>query len=258
MAVGSASHEVVAGGLTRSYRVYRPQQVADPAPLVFVFHGHGGSAAGIERHTGWNEWADRQGALIVYPEGVQAGFNAGNCCGVAQAQQVDDVAATLATIDAVGAAVPVDPARIYSTGFSNGASMSYRLGCETDRFAAIGPVAGIQYVPCESPSNTSVLHLHGLADATVPPAGQTRFDGTVVRPLEEVVAQWRSGLRCAPATVTLVDTDEGDLRTIAASCPGGRDVTLITLERLGHTWPLAADGLDATARVSQFFEEHRR
>lgn len=251
---GSGVHEVAAGGLIRSYRVYRPAQVHNPAPLVFVFHGHGGSAVGIEAATGWNAWADSHGAVIIYPEGIEGGFNAGDCCGAAHDQGVDDVGATLATIDDVAADVPIDPYRIYSTGFSNGAGMSYRLACETDRFAAIGPVAGVQFVPCNSPAATSVLHIHGLADTTVPPGGEIRRDGTVVRPLAEVIAAWREALRCAPA----VESEARGLRRSTAKCPGGRSVNLITLETLPHTWPTADDGLDATAEVSRFFAEHRR
>lgn len=249
---GSGVHEVTAGGMVRSYRVYRPAQVEDPAPLVFVFHGHGGSAVGIEAATGWNDWADSHGAVIIYPEGIEGSFNAGDCCGAAHDQGVDDVGATLATIDDVAEDVPIDQSRIYSTGFSNGASMSYRLACESDRFAAIGPVAGIQFVPCDSPVATSVLHIHGLADTTVPADGDIRADGTVVRPLAEVIAAWREALRCAPS----VESEADGLRRSTAQCPGGRSVDLITLDSLPHTWPTAADGLDGTAEVSRFFTEH--
>lgn len=252
--VGRSVREVAVAGETRRFGVYRPGLLDEPAALVLAFHGHGGSPEGTERMTGWSDRADDLGAVIVYPEGIGVSFNAGDCCGAAHDQQVDDVSAALAMIDDVATHIPIDPDRVYSTGFSNGASMSYRLACETDRLAAIGPVAGIQFVPCHNPSTTSVMHIHGLADTTVPAAGETRADGTVVRPLGDVIAGWRGVLDCAPAR----ESRSGDARRSFASCSDGRAVELITLDHFGHDWPTATDGVDATAELARFFAHHSR
>jgi len=58
-------------GRIRSYRVYVPAHVATPAPVVFGLHGGGGSGSGMELVTkaGFNRIADREGAIIVYPDG---------------------------------------------------------------------------------------------------------------------------------------------------------------------------------------------
>lgn len=252
--VGRSVREIAVEGETRRYLAYRPDLLESPASLILVFHGHGGSPHGTERATGWNAWADDLGAVVVYPEGIRVSFNAGGCCGIAHEMQVDDVAAALAIIDDVASHIAIDADRVYSTGFSNGASMSYRLACETDRFAAIGPVGGVQFVPCNPLSTTSVMHIHGLADTTMPAAGETRADGTVVRPLDDVIADWRRVLGCEPATESKVD----GVRRSTASCVDGRSVDLITLDTFGHEWPTAADGVDATAELARFFAEHRR
>lgn len=255
LAAGRSVRAVTVDGTRRTYRVFRPERLADAAPLVLVFHGYGGDAEEIERGTGWADQAESAGAVVVFPEGVDRSFNAGGCCGEADSKGVDDVAAALAMIDDVAKAVPIDADRVYSTGFSNGGFMSYRLACETDRFAAIAPVAGSRLVACDSPRPTSLLHIHGLADRRVPAAGETR-DGVVVPPADQVVAAWRRALACGPATESTAPGAQ--VRRTSARCPDGRAVDLVTLASLGHTWPRSSDGLDATSHIWEFFAAHRR
>src|SRR5690242_17030508 len=56
-------------GLDREALVYAPSAAkTTPAPLVFVFHGHGGNMKGaansFHMHTLWPE------AMVVYPQGL--------------------------------------------------------------------------------------------------------------------------------------------------------------------------------------------
>lgn len=255
LSAGHSVRAVTVDGAERTFRVYRPERLAEPAPLVLVFHGFGGEAAQMVSATGWPDVADEGGAVVVFPEGVGRSFNGGGCCGEADGNAVDDVAAALAMIDDVSAAASIDADRVYSTGFSNGGYMSYRLACETDRFAAIAPVAGSRLVPCESPEPTSLLHIHGLADQRVPAQGETR-DGVVIPPVEDVVSDWRQALDCGPATEST--GADGELRRTSTTCPDGRAVDLVTLESFAHSWPQATDGLDATTAAWDFFSQHRR
>lgn len=253
---GSTSRSVSVDGIDRTYRAYRPESLADPAPLILGYHGRGGDAAEMEASTGWDEQAERTGSIVVFPNGLGRSFNAGGCCGQAEGDDIDDVAAALAMIDDVSAAAPVDPDRVYATGFSNGGHMAYRLACETDRFAAIAPVSGARLGSCDDPHQTSLLHIHGLEDSSVPPDGESRPGGVVVPPLEETVSDWRRALNCS--TPTESTSDDGDVRRSDAGCADGRAVDLITLETFGHAWPRSGDGLDATEEIARFFAEHHR
>ncbi len=248
---GSTLHSVTVGDSLREYRVYLPRRLASPAPLVMVFHGYTGNAARTEQEFGWNELADSEGFVVAYPEGLNEGFNAGGCCGASSETGVDDVGATLAILDDLGAAVPLDPRRLYVTGFSNGGAMAYRLACETDRFAAFGPVAGGLVVDCDDARPTSILHIHGLADSIVPFAGDA---GVWRLPIADAVAGWRARDDCARASVTT----NGPTRLEASACASGREVSLLTVGGLGHAWPTRADGLDATATLWAFFSRHDR
>ena len=56
---------------------------------------------------------------------------------------VDDLGFISAMIDFLEARYAADPVRIYCTGFSNGASMTFSVGLNlANRIAAIAPVAG--------------------------------------------------------------------------------------------------------------------
>lgn len=251
VALGSSERWVTVAGRNRQYRVYRPARLPAKAPLVLVFHGYSMSAAQVEQSFGWDQLADAEGFLVVYPQGLDGGFNAGGCCGTSSVTNVDDVGATLAMVDDVAAQVPLDAARLHVTGFSNGGALAYRLACETDRFAAFGPVAGGLVVDCPDAAPTSILHIHGLADPVVP------FDGgTVVwqTPVTNVLADWRARDQCAAPAIS----DTGRTHLSAATCPAGREVDLLTIDGLQHAWPTKADGVDATATLWAFFKRHPR
>jgi polyhydroxybutyrate depolymerase len=267
--LGSSTHSIDVGGLNRGYRVYVPAGLGKNAPLVVMLHGGYGSARQAERSYGWDKLADENHFVVVYPDGRNHAWNAaGGCCGTPAAEHVDDVSFITATVDAVQSDVSVDPKRIYAAGMSNGAMMSYRLACETDIFAAIGPVSGtinIGYT-CSNPKAVSVMAVHGRSDTRVLYDGGTSTVGSAHISAESQLALhdfWRS-----------VDSCSADVTTVAeprvardASCPDGRGVTLVTINGYGHEWPMhssaslvAGDkvytGWDATSALWQFFASH--
>jgi polyhydroxybutyrate depolymerase len=68
-------------GLERTYRIHLPSQrdQTKPVPLVFLFHGGGGTGQGMEKLTlgGFNRLADREGFIVVYPDGIEKHWNDG-------------------------------------------------------------------------------------------------------------------------------------------------------------------------------------
>jgi polyhydroxybutyrate depolymerase len=249
---GTSVHSINVGGLERSYRVYRPPGLQEPAPLVVMLHGGFGSAEQAERSYGWDQLADSAKFVVAYPDGVARAWNAGGgCCGRPAREGVDDVGFVTAAVDDVVKKVGIDSARIYATGISNGGIMSYRLACTTAIFAAIGPDSATQLDPCQSPHPTSVIHLHGTADTRIRYAGGqgngfARINGP---PVSDVNAFWRNVDRCAAPTVTT----SGALTTSSADCPDGRSVVLITVDGGGHQWPPFA-----TQTLWRFFAAHPR
>lgn len=270
--IGSSSGAIESGGRVRTYRLYRPASLpaGQVVPLVVFLHGGFGDGAQAEQSYGWDEAAILGSFAVAYPDGVRRAWNGGTCCGLPASQDIDDVGFVRDLVAHLETELPVDPGRIYATGISNGGILAYRLACETDIFAAIAPDSATMLVPCTTPSRTSVIAIHGLADSRVPYTGGVgsgvgHVDGPAV---PDVIARWRAIDGCQPATTSA----SGLVTTSLANCPGGQAVELVTIAGAGHQWPggrpsnpivatlLALDqpstALDATATIWAFFAAH--
>jgi polyhydroxybutyrate depolymerase len=140
-------------GRKRYYLLNLPSNYNEPSdiPLVIALHGGGGKATQMESDYLLTEKANKEKFAIVYPEGVQSDgilgartWNAGTCCDYAVEKNIDDVKYISLLIDELLKKYPkLNPKKVYATGMSNGAMMSYRLACElSNKIAAIAPVAG--------------------------------------------------------------------------------------------------------------------
>jgi polyhydroxybutyrate depolymerase len=273
--VGQSTQSVDAGGVSRTFHLYVPQGLNAPAPLVVMMHGGFGTGEQAEGAYHWDSEADSGHFVVAYPDGQMRAWNAGSCCGEPQRTNLDDVGFITAMVGSIEQQMPIDTARVYATGMSNGAMMALRLGCQTDLFAAIAPVAGTLLTDCGAARPTSVLQIHGTADERVPYnggpgkafaiTGNPRVDGPSV---PSVNATWRAIDGCgAPASAVV-----GDVTTETAGCPGGRTVELISVAGAGHQWPGGtksplleklgspppSTALDATDTIWQFFAGHAR
>jgi len=258
------------GDIDRTYRVYRPARTAAHPGLVFVLHGVFGDGFIIEANSGFDAQADRLGWIAVYPDGVADGWDAfGSGPTWGQHPGADDVAFISALFDRLEATDAADPDRVYVTGLSRGAMMTYRLGCElSDRVAAIAPVSGNMAtadgsadVPCTLARPVSVLAIHGTADGTIPIAGGT-VDITF-SPLIDVIARWRDLDSCTGAQAVAVD---GASTTTSWACRGGSAVEMRVVGGGWHTWPVRSssptpsnpDDFDASRLIADFFMAHPR
>jgi polyhydroxybutyrate depolymerase len=269
---GSSSGSMVSGSRARTYRLYVPPGLpaGRPTPLVVFLHGGFGDGTQAESAYGWDAAADTNGFIVVYPDGVSKAWNGGTCCGVPQREGIDDVGFIENLVAELEAELPIDPARVFATGISNGGIMAYRLACETSLFAAIGPDSATELVDCQAARPTSVIAIHGLDDSRVPfngglGSGVGHVDGPAV---PSVIAGWRAIDGCGEPTTTI----DGPVTTATADCPSGRAVELITIAGAGHQWPGArpmnplvaalldldqpSTALDATAVIWSFFAAH--
>jgi polyhydroxybutyrate depolymerase len=269
---GSSTQSLVVDGLTRWFRLYRPDGLVldHPVPLVVMLHGGFGDDAQAEAGYGWDQQATRQGFVVAYPNGDSRAWNGGGgCCGKPGREDVDDVAFISAMVAKVRTELPIDSHRVFATGISNGGIMAYRLACDTTIFAAIGPDSATMLGSCDHPSPVSVIHIHGTADQNIPYAGGTghgvaEIDGP---PVTDVIADWRTTDHCRAPTSTV----SGVVTRSVATCPDGRAVELITIAGAGHQWPgsfppgplgrlmgidTPSKALDATSTIWAFFAAH--
>jgi polyhydroxybutyrate depolymerase len=114
-------------GVRRTAVVVVPNALSHPVPLVFVFHGHGGSGTNIERRFDIEGlWPD---AIVVYPDGLVGHKGVTDPAGVKTGWQTTleesgdrDIAFYDAMLGALRSNLPVDGDRIYLMGHSNGSA----------------------------------------------------------------------------------------------------------------------------------------
>ena len=169
-------HRFEYAGRERSYHIHVPENTEGPLPLVLVFHGALENAFAVEAMTGFTEKAMKEKFIVVYPNGTNEydgstrdlTWNGSSCCGYADAENIDDTGFVRVLIEKFKKEYPVDPAKIYATGFSNGALLSYRLACRlSDIFAAVAPVSGSLEEACSPENPVAVVAFHGTADLKV-------------------------------------------------------------------------------------------
>ncbi|MBN1429721.1 MAG: polyhydroxybutyrate depolymerase [Anaerolineae bacterium] len=278
MPSGDFTHILIHDNIERSYILHVPHGYDGTRPIavVLAFHGGGGNAERVARLTAFNTQADQSGFLVVYPNGSgqledrRLTWNAGTCCGYAQANGIDDVGFVRAIIAELERFIAIDTKRIYATGISNGGIMSYRLACEaSDLIAAIGPVAGTQnIVPCEPEEPVSVIHFHGTNDQHLPYAGGMGTDsltGVDYASVEDSIQFWLSYNQCP--TPSKVERFADIQHIVYTSCAEGSAVELYAIVGGGHIWPGGSDSawldedqptmtISATQIAWEFFAAH--
>lgn len=257
-------------GQGRSYLLHVPPNFnsSQPTPLVLVFHGISLNAQEMVRISGFSALADSENFLVAYPEGfgVHQSWNGGQCCGEAMKKKVDDVGFTRAIIEDVATLVNLDRARVFATGFSNGAIMTYRLACDlADQIAAIGPVAAAPATESCNPSRSvPVIHFHGDADALNPYDGGKTDAGTEFMSVETGLNLWNELNGCPDQAL---ETTTGNIvHRIYAPCQENAVVELYIILGGEHAWPGGeavnarvgepTDEINATELIWAFFMAH--
>lgn len=256
-------------GLVRRYRLYVPASLPSGTrvPLLVALHGGLGWGEQFERNSGFDGLAESNGFIVVYPDGTNARpdsttlltWNGGMCCGAAADRNVDDVGFIRMLLDELERTQPIDTARVFATGHSNGAILSYRLACElSGRISAIGVQAGVLGVPCTPTRPVSVFHLHGLADTNVPIDGGR---GTGVAGVEFPSPRLAPPVfaaqdRCAGPPVDAVDPTNVDVAARTWSgCAEERMVRFVTVAGASHAWMgHAGVAAGSTALVGEPYE----
>ncbi len=274
--------------LRRHYILFVPPNLdpKTPAPLVLMLHGAGGSAPGAATHYGWCELANKERFIVAFPEATRFDlthepsfvnnppvWNDGSGRGFAGSNRVDDIGYLRVVLDDVAHKYNVDPNRLYCTGFSNGASMTFRAGVElSDRLAAIAPISGHLWQPDAKPAEKIPLFfLFGDADPLNPTEGglvNGPWGGAERKPpLQRSVDCWIKFLGVDSATHTV--RDELNVHaTRYGDETGPHQIIVYTIHGLGHEWPghgrvlppiltgPTSNAVDATQLIWEFFKEH--
>lgn len=211
-----------------------------PTPVVFVFHGHGGSMKNAARsfriHQLWPEAISvcMQGlntpGQLTDPEGKKPGWQK------AKGDQQDrDLKFFDAVLQTLRSEYQIDEKRIYSTGHSNGGGFTYLLWAERgDVLAAVAPSGSAALRLRSALKPKPVLHIAGDNDPLVKYAWQ-----------KVMIENVKTLNECGDGTPW-----EGQ-STLFSSKIGAPVVTFITSQ--GHKFPAEAPPL-----IVKFFRQHQR
>jgi polyhydroxybutyrate depolymerase len=278
-------HVIVSDNAQREYFLYAPaSRCTRVMPLVVVLHSGGGplgTAESMAEHSGWEQVARGQCVIIAFPQGELEDpsraldlsavgsttrnirtWNDGVGVTASSQRRVDDVKFIDAVIDEVSAQEPVDANRIYATGFSDGATMSYRLGVDlSGKVAAIAPVAGVLYAEPSGIGTVSLLSISGESDPLPTYTGTNARKSPIVK---DPVAVWADTLSC-PKSPLWENSDTVAIQRFPA-CRGQAEVIQYLIKGMGHMYPGHTDlfgsphrvgsDIDATGIIWNFFQEH--
>jgi polyhydroxybutyrate depolymerase len=249
-------NEIDIAGVKRSFYLYIPEKAKLPAPTVFVFHGGGGKAEGVDCSVGgMAKLADEEGFIVVYPAGIDKRWNDGRKFEGRKFDgqgKEDDVSFVGELIERLALKKQADPARIYACGISNGGFFSQYLAQQLP--GKIAAVASVAASVSEDMANSEVsceptMFVLGTKDPLVPfegggVGGKLLKSGRgSVLPFADSINFWCKA-NCAdkltfdqmlPDTVT---SDRCQVEVMRYGSVGSQaEVLVYKIIGGGHTWP---------------------
>lgn len=156
--MAEGSEKIVVNGKSRNMIVHVPEDTPQNAPLVISLHGFNQSAEYQRNTTAWDAVADTAKFVVVYPDAINSWWDVnGN----------DDLVFIEKIIDHMDTKYLIDRNRVYVTGFSLGAMMTYHCAEHlSDKVAAFGPVSGVRFDNRQPAAKRKIpiIHTHGTAD----------------------------------------------------------------------------------------------
>ena len=287
------SNSIIVDGLKRTYLIHTPPSFdkTKSMPLLIALHGGGGTGKHMVKLTlgGFDKLSDQKGFIVVYPDGIERHWNDGRSKEETgyrvHKKNIDDVGFISSLIDSLIRKLNIDSKRVYITGMSNGAIMSFRLACElTEKITAIASVAGNisrnLYSSCSPSRPISVLVMNNVDDNLMPFTG-----GNITGPFgfnklgkvlstSDTINFWVTHNNCSSSRVVIseINNDPQDgtlvLKKVYGNGNDGTEVILYSIKGGGHTWPggyqylneriigKTSRDIDANEVIWSFFENH--
>jgi polyhydroxybutyrate depolymerase len=264
---------IMSSGLKREYLVYVPASYdgARPVPLVISMHPAMSWPSSQMNITHWNDLADQNGFIVVYPAGTGFSPKTWFMRGKETPGRMPDVIFISNLIDTLTRKYRIDTTRIFADGMSNGGGMAFVLSCTlADRIAAVGMVSAARSLDwswCTDNRPVPVIAFHGTADPVVPyEGGRTPVGPDIFPSVLTFTANWARRNRCGanPIESRLA---EDVTRLEYTRCADSASVVLYTIVGGGHQWPGGrplpaflvgpySRSIDATSIMWAFFAEY--
>jgi len=238
---------------------------ATPRALVVALHGSGQPFDELRQWLPLDAVADREGFVVAYPFAIDGRWNLEARGGI------DDRGFLDAMVDRLASEGLADRRRIYLTGISRGALLSWTLLCHgASRFAAAvpisSPMASNQVADCPAPRLIPLLAIAGTADTVQP------YDGRLRPPpaprllsIPETMEFWRVRHGCTDQTLSYIPPGSAGTpahveRIDWTGCTSHKPVALYKVVGGEHEPPSLRRGqaIDTAEEVWRFFRDGGR
>lgn len=226
----------------RRFLVYLPSADTN-RPVVFSLHGWGFPPEDMQAWTQWEDLAQQNNIIVVYPEArvpeLLWQFSA-------------DVPFFEAMLDIAQRDYDTDPTRVYVSGFSSGGFMAHFLGAAlSERITAVASINGLvpdveQEIPPTPQRPVSVAMIHNIQDAIIP-----------YEDVADSINTWLVWNSCATSPQQRQYSDQVTW-AIYAECDDGVRVELFTFDSTefdGHFIPWENQGINAAEALWMFFNQ---
>ena len=249
-------------GLTREYLLYVPSSYNSntAVPLLFNFHGYGGTSSDHLSTADMRSLADQENFLLCYPQGSSDSYGSGHwnaaLPGGDNKSTADDIGFVSAMITSISSSYQVDSTRIYACGYSNGGMMSYFLGGSmSDKIAAIGSVSGSMLEGNPDPANpVPMINFHGTADYVL-----TYYGGDGSTSTTDTLSYWasRNGASATPVITNMISGNLSVEKSVYSDANATNWVEHYKVINGGHVWfDLDLNGSDTNKLLWDFFKKH--
>ena len=283
--LGQDNHALIFDGINREYIVYTPESYDSSMdyPVLFNFHGGSGYADEFIYTNDMRPIADTANFIAVYPQGA-IDPDGGTTSWIHKAPtDHDDIFFVEAIIDAMSLEYSIDQSRIYACGYSEGAIISYELGCRlNNKIAAFAAVSGSMldnyyrddiygWGPCTPVHPTGMMLIPGTIDQNPHSTyeGLSYGDMPLYMSANGITDYWSNfnNTDINPVITDVVNSAPNDGSTVERKLwlNGDNCVSIQELKVINgdHDWPGSSGNMDINASeeiwnfVSQFNLEGR-
>jgi len=243
---------IVEGPRLRDFKIHIPSgyytaiDTSVKYPLILAAHGWNQNPESMALYTGFNSLANRNDFFVSYlhyvgpPPDLSWNY-------FMDEEKPDDIGYAKAVIDTLFARFPLDSAKIYAVGFSDGCGLANRLPFETDGLvSATGTVGGmIEFDEEVSTTPVRMIHFHAKNDPSV--------NYSNVR--DNVLNYWLEVNGCSGDPEILVDEQEY-LGELWKNAEEENMIIFYSLPLNMHTWPVNGEYnmlLSASDLMWEFF-----
>jgi polyhydroxybutyrate depolymerase len=246
---GTITRTIVTSSGVRTYLLHVPSGLTGSSvPLLLSDHGGGAFAAYQQSVTQWSPYADSHNFIVAYPQAIADYWD--------YSQGSYDVSYLKQVVSDIKGTWCIDPHRVFSDGWSNGALMSQRMACDTPNlfasavsWAGADPTIpnfdanGVTGSPCTPSRPVAVGIFQGANDPISSPSiGQQNTNDWV----------GRDGCPAMPIS----SSDNYGTLLQYQPCNSGVAVWWRVMSNQQHTWPTGTAGQDLRDHMWSFLNNY--